>query len=160
MSPLSQELTEIPEAAEGDTEATPPDETSRPDQEADASSSQETASEDPPEDPPEDPLIDTNNSKTTAAEASPPEARLVVIGNATFANNRYFERQLNGDVFLNAVSWLGRQDQATLSIRPKEATNRRIVMTLQQQLAVGASALLILPLSGFIGAIVIWLKRR
>ena len=84
----------------------------------------------------------------------------MVIGNATFSTDGLFEQQLNGDVFLNAVSWLGRQDDATLSIRPKEITNRRIVMTLQQQLAVGALALVILPLIGFIGAIVMWLRRR
>ena len=84
----------------------------------------------------------------------------MVIGNATFATDGLFEQQLNGDVFLNAVSWLGRQDDSTFSIRPKEITNRRIVMTLQQQLAVGALALFILPLLGFLGALFMWLKRR
>ena len=103
---------------------------------------------------------DADSADNLEAENLPSEARLVVIGNATFATDGLFEQQLNGDVFLNAVSWLGRQDDATFSIRPKEITNRRIVMTLQQQLAVGALALFILPLLGFIGALVMWLKRR
>ncbi|MBE9138552.1 Gldg family protein [Nodosilinea sp. LEGE 07088] len=96
-----------------------------------------------------------------AAEGEPaPEARLVVIGNATFATDGLFEQQLNGDVFLNAVSWLGQQTDATLSIRPREVTNRRITMTVQQQIGLGVFALLVLPLIGFALAILMWLRRR
>ncbi|MBE9114100.1 Gldg family protein, partial [Nodosilinea sp. LEGE 07298] len=78
----------------------------------------------------------------------PPESRLVVIGNATFATDGLFEQQLNGDVFLNAVSWLGQQTDATLSIRPREVTNRRISLTVQQQIGLGVFALLVLPVIG------------
>ncbi|MDJ0706176.1 MAG: Gldg family protein [Leptolyngbyaceae cyanobacterium MO_188.B28] len=116
---------------------------------------QETSPTDTPE-----PSIEENPSASEEADTASSEARMVVIGNATFATDGLFEQQLNGDVFLNAVTWLGRQDDATFSIRPKEITNRRIVMTLQQQLAVGALSLLILPLLGFVGAIAMWLKRR
>lgn len=93
-------------------------------------------------------------------DASPPEARLVVIGNSTFATDGLFDQQLNGDVFLNAVNWLGQQNDAALSIRPKEVTNRRIVMTVQQQIGLGVFALLVLPVVGFALALVMWLKRR
>lgn len=89
-----------------------------------------------------------------------PEARLVVIGNATFATDGLFEQQLNGDVFLNAVSWLSQEDDSTLSIRPRQATNRRIVMTVQQQIGLGIFVLLVLPLVGLIMALLLWLKRR
>jgi ABC-type uncharacterized transport system involved in gliding motility auxiliary subunit len=89
-----------------------------------------------------------------------PQARLVVIGNATFATDGLFEQQLNGDVFLNAVSWLSQKDNSTLSIRPRQATNRRIVMTVQQQIGLGVFALLVLPLVGLIIALLLWLKRR
>jgi ABC-type uncharacterized transport system involved in gliding motility auxiliary subunit len=84
----------------------------------------------------------------------------VVIGNATFATDGLFEQQLNGDVFLNAVSWLSQKDNSTLSIRPRQATNRRIVMTVQQQIGLGVFALLVLPLVGLIIALLLWLKRR
>lgn len=56
----------------------------------------------------------------TKTQPQPTEARLVVIGNSDFATNGLFEQQLNGDVFLNSVSWLGNQDEQSLSIRPKE----------------------------------------
>ncbi|PSR17457.1 ABC transporter [filamentous cyanobacterium CCP3] len=97
----------------------------------------------------------------TAAEGEPPpESRLVVIGNATFATDGLFEQQLNGDVFLNAVSWLGQQTDATLSIRPREVTNRRISLTVQQQIGLGVFALLVLPIIGLGLAVLMWLRRR
>lgn len=90
----------------------------------------------------------------------PPESRLVVIGNATFATDGLFEQQLNGDVFLNAISWLGQQTDATLSIRPREVTNRRITLTVQQQIGLGVFALLVLPAIGLGLALLMWLRRR
>ena len=110
------------------------------------------------------PPTDTTNPDANA-EANPesetgPESRLVVIGNAAFATDGLFEQQLNGDVFLNSVNWLSQQNDATLSIRPREVTNRRIVMTVQQQIGLGVFALLVLPLLGFILALLMWLRRR
>ena len=93
-------------------------------------------------------------------DAPTPEARLVVIGNSTFATDGLFGQQLNGDVFLNAVNWLGQQNDAALSIRPKAVTNRRIVMTVQQQIGLGVFSLLVLPVAGFALALVMWLRRR
>ncbi len=88
------------------------------------------------------------------------QARLVIIGNATFATDGLFGQQLNGDVFLNSVSWLSNIDNAILSIRPKEITNRRIVMTVSQQIVVILLALVVFPLLGLIGAGVTWFRRR
>ncbi|MGD1854711.1 MAG: Gldg family protein [Leptolyngbyaceae cyanobacterium] len=88
------------------------------------------------------------------------EARLVVIGNASFATDGLFDQQLNGDVFLNSVAWLSNVDNTVLSIRPKEITNRRIVMTLSRQIIVIALALAVFPLVGLIGAGITWFRRR
>lgn len=88
------------------------------------------------------------------------QARLIVIGNATFAADSFFDQQLNGDVFLNSVTWLSDLNDTTLSIRPKEITNRRIVMTVSQQVLVIVLALLIFPLTGLIGAGITWFRRR
>ncbi|MBD2069239.1 Gldg family protein [Leptolyngbya sp. FACHB-671] len=88
------------------------------------------------------------------------ETRLVVIGNSSFATDGLFEQQLNGDVFLNSVNWLSQQDTQVLSIRPKEATNRRIIMTPRQQITSALTALVILPVLGFGAAILVWLRRR
>lgn len=91
---------------------------------------------------------------------TPSEARLVVIGSSSFAMDGLFEQQLNGDVFLNSVSWLSQQDDQVLSIRPKEVTNRRIVLSGSQQLSAVSLALILLPLLGFGTAAWVWWRRR
>ncbi|BAY12077.1 GldG family protein [Calothrix sp. NIES-2098] len=93
-------------------------------------------------------------------EKTPTESRLVVIGNSDFATDGLFERQLNGDVFLNSVTWLSQQDQQSLSIRPKEAKNRRLEISTAQAGLLTLSSLLLLPLIGLVGASLIWWKRR
>ena len=107
----------------------------------------------------------TTQSKTSPTPSSPPsqtatESRLVVFGNSSFATDGLFQQQLNGDVFLNSVTWLSQQDQQPLSIRPKEAKNRRITLTTTQANLLILSSLLVLPLIGFAAAVIIWWKRR
>ncbi len=94
------------------------------------------------------------------ASTPAPDARLVVIGNSSFIVNGLVNQQLNGDVFLNSVAWLSRQDDQALSIRPREATNRRLILNTQQWIIIALSAVVILPLVGFSGAIALWLRRR
>jgi ABC-type uncharacterized transport system involved in gliding motility auxiliary subunit len=88
------------------------------------------------------------------------EARLVVIGDSDFAADSFFGQQLNRDVFLNSVDWLSQQGEQILSIRPKEMTNRRIVLDAQQQALLGGGSLLLLPLLGFGAAFFSWWRRR
>jgi ABC-type uncharacterized transport system involved in gliding motility auxiliary subunit len=95
-----------------------------------------------------------------AEENQAEESRLVVIGNSTFAVDGSFNQQLNGDVFLNSVNWLGQEADATLSIRPKAMTDRRLQMTGQQAWGLGIFSLLVLPLTGVALAILMALRRR
>jgi ABC-type uncharacterized transport system involved in gliding motility auxiliary subunit len=90
------------------------------------------------------------------------ESRMVVIGNSSFASDSLFQdpRVLNGDIFLNSVQWLASDDQQTLSIRPKEAKNRRINLTPLQAGMIGWMSLVIMPLLGLILAGVTWWRRR
>ena len=88
------------------------------------------------------------------------EARLIVYGNSNFATDGWFKQQLNGDVFLNSVSWLSKRDEQALSIRPKEQKNRRINLQPVQAGALGWMALVIMPLVGFTTAGVVWWRRR
>ncbi len=94
--------------------------------------------------------------------SSPPptESRMVVLGNSDFATDGLFGQQLNGDVFLNSVTWLSQQDQQPLSIRPKEAKNRHINLTTAQASLLALSSLLVLPLLGLTAATVLWWQRR
>ncbi|MDJ0795226.1 MAG: Gldg family protein [Calothrix sp. MO_167.B12] len=100
------------------------------------------------------------SKKDNQSKATNRETRLVVIGNSRFATNTWFQRALNGDVFLNSVTWLSQQDTQPLSIRPKEPKNRRINLTTAQAGLLTISSLIVLPLIGIIGAIGLWLRRR
>jgi ABC-type uncharacterized transport system involved in gliding motility auxiliary subunit len=106
------------------------------------------------------------NSPKAETPASPAKAetqaqsRLVVIGSSGFATDGVFAQQLNGDVFLNSVSWLSQQDDQVLAIRPNEMTNRRIVMSPQQQMTVALVSVALLPLIGFGAAAGVWWRRR
>lgn len=93
------------------------------------------------------------------ASSAKQESRLVVIGNSSYATDGLFNKQLNGDVFLNSVSWLSKQDNPILSIRPKATTDRRIVMTGFEQILLMLLSLLIFPLLGLAGAGVLWRRR-
>ncbi|MFB2922661.1 MULTISPECIES: GldG family protein [Aerosakkonema] len=88
------------------------------------------------------------------------EARLVVFGNSNFISDGVFDRQLNGDVFLNSVSWLNRQENRTLSIRPKQPNQRRLKMRLSQAGLLTWISIVILPLIGFGTAGWLWWRRR
>ena len=88
------------------------------------------------------------------------EARLVVIGNSTFATNGWFDEQLNDDIFLNSVNWLSKDDDQSLSLRPKQQQNRRLNITPIQAAVLNWLNLLIMPLLALIAAVVVWWQRR
>lgn len=85
---------------------------------------------------------------------------MVIIGNSTFVTDGLFSQLLNGDIFLNSVGWLSQSERPTLSIRPKEQTNRRLNLTGQQGLVIMLLSLVVFPLFGLVGAGTIWAIRR
>ncbi len=91
----------------------------------------------------------------------PSESRLVVLGNSDFITNNQFSQQLNGDVFINSIGWLSKQETSQqLSVRPKEPKNRRINLQAAQSNILSWTALGFIPLIGFVSAIVLWWLRR
>ena len=86
-------------------------------------------------------------------------ARLVVIGNSSFAENQWIGLQHNGDLFFNAVDWLA-QDENLISIRPKSATSRHIVLTEAQAASLRWIEMFFLPGIVILVGISIWWKRR
>ena len=150
----STEDTNLSEAGTPEAE-TPEAEISEIEENSDALPSAEAAIEDSLS---EDEIL--GEAEDTTGDARLTESRMVVIGNSSFATDGLFSQQLNGDVFLNSVDWLSKIDNPVLSIRPKEVTNRRIEMTLSQQVFLTLLALVIFPLLGIIGAGTLWIKRR
>ncbi len=150
------------------TPATPGTETTDPEAIAPAAPEGETAEGETAEDAtaegetPDDETAEGETAVTDddpAAQAATP-ARLVVIGDSDFAADGRFGQQLNGDVFVNAVSWLSDRDESTLSIRPREATERRITLVARDQSLLALMSVILLPLLGFGGAALLWWQRR
>ncbi|WP_013323126.1 Gldg family protein [Gloeothece verrucosa] len=90
----------------------------------------------------------------------PIEAKMVVIGNSSFATNGLFDQQLNGDIFLNSVQWLANGNEQPLSIRPREPQNRRIVLSKLQAGSIFWLSIIVFPLLGFLLAAITWWKKR
>jgi ABC-type uncharacterized transport system involved in gliding motility auxiliary subunit len=92
-------------------------------------------------------------------DAPKPETRVVVIGDSDFASNAVLGISGNRDLFMNVVGWLSQQENL-ISIRPKEADDRRITMTNTQQQSVLILSLLIIPLAIFGTGVYTWWRRR
>jgi ABC-type uncharacterized transport system involved in gliding motility auxiliary subunit len=94
-----------------------------------------------------------------ADDAGKIESRVVVFGDSDFASNLALGISGNRDLFMNAVNWLAQQENL-IAIRPKEADDRRISMTANQQLRVLILALFVVPLLVLGSGVYAWWRRR
>ena len=95
-----------------------------------------------------------------APETPPkPQTRVVVIGDSDFATNAVLGTQGNRDLFLNAVNWVAQQENL-IAIRPKQAGDRRVTMTEDQQRRVLLLSVLGLPLAVAALGVWTWSRRR
>ena len=97
--------------------------------------------------------------KPGEAEAPKPETRVVVMGDSDFAANGGLGIQGNRDLFMNTIGWLSQQENL-ISIRPKEADDRRITLTATQQSNIAWLSLLVIPAAVFGTGIFTWWRRR
>jgi ABC-type uncharacterized transport system involved in gliding motility auxiliary subunit len=58
-----------------------------------------------------------------AATNSDTKGRIVVIGDASFASNRYFDQYANSDLAVNSLDWAAEQENL-ISLTPKQVTTR------------------------------------
>ena len=93
------------------------------------------------------------------ASAAKPETRVIVIGDSDFAANAYLGIGGNRDFFMNMSGWLSQQENL-ISIRPKEADDRRITLTATQQANIQWLALLVMPGLIFGSGVYTWWRRR
>jgi ABC-type uncharacterized transport system involved in gliding motility auxiliary subunit len=88
-----------------------------------------------------------------------PETRVVAFGDSDFVANAGLGIQGNRDLFLNTLGWLSQQENL-ISIRPREADDRRITMTAAQQSNAGWLSLLGIPGLIFAAGIRAWWRGR
>ncbi|MEM9087774.1 MAG: Gldg family protein [Cyanobacteria bacterium P01_F01_bin.53] len=127
---------------------------------AEKTATEETANEDQADNEPSPEDTESAEPAETEAVSELQESRMVIIGNSSFATDGLFSQQLNGDVFLNSVTWLSKVDNPVLSIQPKEATNRRFNLSVRQQVLLTLLSLVVFPLLGIIGSGTLWARRR
>ena len=94
-----------------------------------------------------------------APDAPKPETRVVVFGDSDFVANGVLGIPGNKDIFMNTLGWLTQQENL-ISIRPKEADDRRLTLTATQQNNITWLSLLIVPGLIFGSGIYSWYRRR
>lgn len=106
------------------------------------------------------PSVNPSVNPIASPTMAPGKSRLVIFGNSAFATDAFFGAQLNGDMFLNSVTWVSQADGQALSIRPREIKRRQLSATPQQvQLVMVLSAVLV-PIIGFgLAALIGWRRR-
>jgi len=87
------------------------------------------------------------------------QGRFVVVGSSSWAANSFLKFNGNSDLALNAIDWLG-SDEDLISIRPKEREDRRVTMTTGQMAWVRGTSQFLLPLLVIVAGVSVWWKRR
>jgi ABC-type uncharacterized transport system involved in gliding motility auxiliary subunit len=88
-----------------------------------------------------------------------PETRIVAFGDSEFASNGFLGVQGNRDFFLNTVNWLAQQENM-ISIRPRDAQDRRITLTADQETRIFYLTVLIVPGLILLAGVQTWWRRR
>jgi ABC-type uncharacterized transport system involved in gliding motility auxiliary subunit len=92
-------------------------------------------------------------------DAPKPETRIVAMGDSDFAANNAIGIQGNQDFFLNSVNWLAQQENL-IAIRPREATDRRLTLTADQQQRIMLLSIFVIPGLVLATGVYTWWKRR
>ncbi len=86
-------------------------------------------------------------------------ARLVVFGDAVFADNQYINQYFNRDLFLNTVGWLV-GEEGLISVRARSMRASRVQFTAEQGTVIFYLSVLILPEFLLIAGLAVWWQRR
>jgi ABC-type uncharacterized transport system involved in gliding motility auxiliary subunit len=97
--------------------------------------------------------------KPADEQAAKPESRLAVVGDSDFAANFALGIQGNRDLFLNVVNWLAQQENL-ISIRAREAGDRRITLTAETTRWIMLMSIFIVPAVVFGTGVYTWWRRR
>ena len=101
----------------------------------------------------------TPEAKTSESPASARKAHLVVVGDSDFASNQFFSLYGNSDFFLNAASWLAKEDNL-ISIRPRTRKWSPITLSDTQGNLISMLGIIIFPSLVILTGFRVWWKRR
>jgi hypothetical protein len=88
-----------------------------------------------------------------------PQTRIAVVGDSDFASNAVAGIAGNSDLFVNINNWLTQQEDL-ISIHPRDAGDRRISLSADQQRRLAWMSLLIVPGLILGSGVWAWSRRR
>jgi ABC-type uncharacterized transport system involved in gliding motility auxiliary subunit len=103
--------------------------------------------------------VDDDKGQDAPAQVEAPVARLVVIGDASFATNEHRMVGANRNLLLNIVGYLA-ADESRIAIRPRSRGANLIVLTPGQREGIAFFSIYLLPVSLLSIGLGIWLVRR
>ncbi|MFQ5684211.1 MAG: GldG family protein [Candidatus Binatia bacterium] len=101
----------------------------------------------------------TANLKKLGMKKDGGEAKIVALGTASVANNRFIRIYFNRDLFLNVINWLVGEEEF-ISIRPRSVRTSRIQLTEREGNIVFYLSFLIFPEILFLIGLGVWWRRR
>lgn len=87
------------------------------------------------------------------------EQRIVIIGDSDFASNAYLGQGGNLDITISIINWLVKED-AFVSIPNRTNLDGTLNLSKTEQMIIGFSFLLIIPVGLMLTGLIIWFKRR
>ena len=104
--------------------------------------------------------VEANLVPATGGSANPElKTRLVLIGDADFASNKYVEGLGNGVLFLNAVNWLAEEEEM-IAIGPKSMQPRQVFLSGVQSSLIFFIGVILVPLALLGIGVAVWWQRR
>ena len=104
-------------------------------------------------------ISEIGKSPKEKADGTLAQTAIVVIGDTDFASNKYSSSAKNADLFVNSINWLAK-DYELITIRPKTAAFRELVLTKSERDFIRWSGWLLMPISVGIAGMVSWWRRR
>lgn len=91
--------------------------------------------------------------------AGGPPGRMVVFGNSEFLTNANFQQGGNRDLILNALGWLGREEDL-ISLRARDLMTQPVVLDETEKRIAGWGAMVVWPLCAGLLAVGVLLRHR
>lgn len=104
-------------------------------------------------------MVATEGTTKQPKKQGRPASRVIAMGTSQLGTNQWIRYAANGDLLLNAISWLA-DDENLISIRPKEEGTQ--MPTLEQTAAryIQLVTMILIPGGVLLLGAVVWLRRR